>query len=55
LAKRLLLAAAFIFWAADQLLPSGRLATFVGDAVISAYVLDMFWIIQEQKDSTPSS
>jgi hypothetical protein len=48
LAKRLLLAASFIFWAIDQLLPTGRLATFIGDAVISAYVLDLLWIIQEQ-------
>jgi hypothetical protein len=48
LAKRLLLAASFIFWAIDQLLPSGRIATVIGDAVVSAYVLDLFWIIQEQ-------
>ena len=24
---------------------------FVGDAVVSAYVLDLFWIIQEQRES----
>ena len=48
LAKRLLLAASFIFWAIDQLLPPGRLATLIGDGVISAYVLDLFWIIGEQ-------
>lgn len=51
LLKRLLLAGAFIFWAIDQLLPPGRLATFVGDAVISAYVIDLFWMMQEQKES----
>src|SRR5579863_1518272 len=45
LAKRLLLAASFILWAIDQLLRSGRLAMFIGDAVVSAYVLDLFWII----------
>jgi hypothetical protein len=49
LLKRLLLAASFIFWAIDQLLPSGPAATFIGDAVVSIYVLDLFWIIQEQK------
>jgi len=50
LMKRLLLAAAFIFWAIDQLLPAGPIATFMGDAVVSAYVLDLFWIIQEQSE-----
>jgi hypothetical protein len=59
LAKRLLLAASFIFWAVDQLLPTGRLATFIGDAVVSAYVLDLLWIIQEQgergESATPRS
>ena len=48
LLKRLLLAATFLIWAVDQLLPTGRLATFVGDAVIAAYVLDLFWLIEEQ-------
>jgi hypothetical protein len=51
LLKRLLLAAAFIFWAIDQILPPGRLATLIGDAVISAYVLDLFWMIQEQSQA----
>src|SRR6516162_10859852 len=32
--KRLLLAATFVLWAMDQLLPSGKLATFIGDVVI---------------------
>ena len=49
LLKRLLLAGTFILWAADQLLPSGRLATAIGDTVVSAYVLDLFWITQEQE------
>jgi hypothetical protein len=51
LLKRLLLAAAFIFWAIDQLLYAGRMATLIGDAVISAYVLDLFWMSQEQRQS----
>jgi hypothetical protein len=49
--RRLLLAGTFILWAIDQLLPSGRLAMVIGDAVVSAYVFDLFWIIQEQKES----
>jgi hypothetical protein len=48
LPKRLLLAATFVIWAVDQLLPSGRLATVIGDLVIAAYVLDLYWLIQEQ-------
>ena len=51
LLKRLLLAGTFILWAIDQLLPSGRLATVLGDFVVAAYVLDLYWIIQEQKES----
>lgn len=48
LGKRLLLAATFVLWAINQLMPPGRLSAFVGDVVVSAYVLDLFWIIQEQ-------
>ncbi len=48
LLKRLLLAATFITWAVDQLLPPGRLATVIGDVVIAAYVLDLYWLTQEQ-------
>jgi hypothetical protein len=48
LLKRLLLAATFVIWAVDQLLPSGRLATLVGDAVIAAYVVDLSWLSEEQ-------
>jgi hypothetical protein len=46
--KRLLLAAAFLGWGIDQLLPSGRIALFLGDAVIAAYVLDLFWMAADQ-------
>jgi hypothetical protein len=48
--KRLLLAATFILWAVGQLLPAGRMATVVGDVVIAAYVLDLYWLVQEQTD-----
>jgi peptidoglycan/LPS O-acetylase OafA/YrhL len=51
LAKRLLLAGTFVLWAIDQFLPQGRLATIVGDFVVSAYVIDLYWIIQEQRNS----
>jgi hypothetical protein len=47
LLKRLLLAGTFIGWAIDQLLPAGPVAIFIGDVVIAAYVLDLYWIIQE--------
>ena len=48
LMRRLLLAGTFILWAIDQLLPSGRLAMVIGDAVVAAYVLDLYWMIEEQ-------
>lgn len=51
--KRLLLAATFVLWAVNQLLPAGKAATFIGDVVIVAYILDLYWLIQEQvADST---
>jgi hypothetical protein len=55
LLKRLLLAATFVIWAVDQLLPSGPLATFIGDVVIAAYVLDLYWLIQEQVSTVNST
>jgi len=51
LVKRLVLAAAFLLWAVVQLLPPGRLTVFLGDVVIAAYVLDMFWMMQDQRES----
>jgi hypothetical protein len=53
--KRLLLAATFVIWAVDQLLPPGRLATLIGDIVIAAYVLDLFWLSQEQASAVNST
>ena len=51
-AKRLLLAATFILGHhIDQLLPSGRISIFIGDAVVAAFVLDLFWLIQEQAEN----
>ncbi len=48
LRKRLLLAATFLLWAVDQLLPPSRAATALGDVVIAAFVLDLYWLSQEQ-------
>jgi len=48
LLKRMVLAGAFLLWAVVQLLSPGRLAVFLGDAAIAAYVLDLFWIMQDQ-------
>lgn len=53
--KRLLLAATFVIWAVDQMLPPGRLATLIGDVVIAAYVLDLFWLSQEQVSAVNSA
>ncbi len=53
--KRLLLAATFVIWAIDQLLPWGRLATLIGDVVIAAYVVDLFWLSQEQASAVNST
>jgi hypothetical protein len=50
LLKRLVLAAAFLLWAVVQLLPAGRTAVFLGDIVIAAYVLDLFWMMQDQQE-----
>lgn len=46
--KRLLLAATFLTWAVVQVLPPSRLATFLSDAVVAAYVIDLYWMSQEQ-------
>lgn len=51
--RRLLLGAAFLLWAVVQLLPAGRLEVFLGDAVIAAYVLDLFWMMRDQRRGEP--
>ena len=57
LIKRLVLAAAFLLWAVVQLLSPGRLSVFLGDTVIAAYVLDLYWMMREQRfpTSAPTS
>jgi hypothetical protein len=48
LLKRLFLSGTFVIWAVDQLLPAGRVSILIGDFVVAAYVLDLYWIVQEQ-------
>jgi hypothetical protein len=43
--KALILSSAFILWGIDQLLPSGWVATTLGDVVITLYVLDLGWVM----------
>lgn len=52
LLKRLLLAATFLTWAVVQVLPPSRLATLLGDAVVAAYVLDLYWMVEDQLASS---
>jgi hypothetical protein len=53
--RRLLLAAAFILWAIDQVMPPGRLATCLGDVVISAYCLDLYWMMRGEQEARKSN
>jgi hypothetical protein len=43
--KALLVSLAFILWGIDQMLPSGWLATTIGDVVIVLYVIDLGWMM----------
>jgi hypothetical protein len=45
LLKAVLLAAAFIFWAVNQLMPQSRLATLFNDIAIVLFALDVFLVI----------
>jgi hypothetical protein len=45
LVKAILLAAAFAFWAANQLWPNSALATLWNDIAIALFVLDVFLVI----------
>jgi hypothetical protein len=46
LIKQALIAAAFILWGIDLLLPSGSWTTFIGAIVISIYVGDLAWLME---------
>jgi hypothetical protein len=43
--KAMMLAVAFLFWAANQLWPESRQATLFNDVAISLFVLDVFLVI----------
>jgi hypothetical protein len=45
LVKAILLAAAFILWAANQMWPNSALATLWNDIAIALFVLDVFLVI----------
>jgi hypothetical protein len=44
-AKAVMLAVAFLFWAANQLWPASRYATLFNDIAIALFVLDIFLVI----------
>lgn len=46
LIKQALIAAAFILWGIDLLLPAGRWTTFIGAVVIAIYVIDLAWLME---------
>jgi hypothetical protein len=53
LAKALLLAMAFLFWAANQFWPNLRQATLFNDIAIALFVLDVFWVMIGWPASVP--
>jgi len=53
LAKAILLAIAFLFWAANQLWPDSPRATLYNDIAIGLFVLDVFLVIIGWPASSP--
>jgi len=53
--KALMLAVAFLFWAANQLWPSLPQATLFNDIAIALFVLDVFLVIVGWPKSSPDS
>ncbi len=49
--KRIMLAAAFILWGIDQLLPMGPVATTLGDIVIVLYIIDLAMMMRTALDT----
>jgi hypothetical protein len=43
--KAFIVSSAFILWGIDQLLPTGWLATTLGDVIIVLYVIDLSWMM----------
>jgi hypothetical protein len=54
LARALLVAAAFLFWAANQLWPPFRMATLFNDIAIALFVVDIFLTIRRRPASGDS-
>jgi hypothetical protein len=52
-AKAAMLAAAFLFWAANQLWPDVRQATLFNDIAIALFVLDVFLVLVGWPASSP--
>ncbi len=52
-AKAILLAMAFLFWAANQLWPGLRQATLLNDLAIGLFVLDVFWAMIDHPPAPP--
>ena len=46
--KASLVSAAFLLWGIDQLLPTGWVATTLGDIVIVLYVIDLGWMMGDR-------
>ena len=53
LAKAVMLAAAFLFWAANQLWPDLRQATLLNDIAIALFVLDVFLVMAGWPPTSP--
>jgi hypothetical protein len=53
LTKAIILAFAFLFWAANQLMPNYRHATLFNDIAIALLVLDVFLVIVGSPATTP--
>ena len=53
--KAALLAAAFLFWAANQYWPNSPRATLYNDLAIGLFVLDVFFVIAERQKANESA
>lgn len=51
--KAILLASAFLFWAANQLWPDLHAATLFNDIAIALFVLDVFFVIAGWPSTSP--
>jgi hypothetical protein len=52
--KAVLLAVAFFFWAANQLWPDSKRATFWNDVAIALFILDVWLAVRERPRTAPS-